>query len=209
MKIHTMEQRTPEWDEIRAGKITGSVAKKLVTPTGKVSIQYKSEIGRIIAEEQGWQEPDFIKPTYWMERGVNLEPEARGWFQVETGLLVHQCGFMEHSSGLAGFSPDGYVIEDDQVIPVELKCPKPSNHIMWFLEGGENIVLPKDHIGQCHFGMVVADAPHMYFESYTPNASPLIVKVEWSEYTDTMAKMLDNFIFELKEAREKIIGVIE
>jgi len=199
-----MEQKTPAWDAIRAGKITGSVAKKLVTPTGKLSTQYKAEIGRIIAEEQKWQEPEWIKPTYWMERGINLEAEARGWFQVQTGLRVTECGFMEHSSGLAGCSPDGYVEQDGHIIPVELKCPKPSSHIMWYLEGG----LPKDHIGQCHFNMVIAESPYMYFESYTPNAAPVICKVEWSDYTETMKTALDNYLVEFKAARELILQVI-
>ena len=46
---HEIEQRTPEWDALRAGKLTASVASKLVTPTGKLSTQYKGEIARIIA----------------------------------------------------------------------------------------------------------------------------------------------------------------
>lgn len=205
MKIHKMEQRSDEWDLIRSGKVTGSVAKKLVTPTGKRSIQYKSEIGRIIAEHNGWQEPEFVQPTYWMDRGINLEPDARAWFQVETGLRVIECGFIEHDSGMAGFSPDGYVIEDDIIIPVELKTPKPSTHVTWVLEGG----LPKDHLGQCHFALAVSEAPYMYFESYCPNTAPMVMKVERSDYTDTMKDALDSFIEELKSAHKKFVGVIQ
>ena len=205
MIIHEMEQRTPEWDEVRAGKITGSVAKKLVTPTGKRSTQYKSEIGRIIAESQGWQPAEFIKPTFWMERGVDIEPEARNWFQIEMGLKVHEVGFMEHDSGLAGFSPDGYVEEEGLIIPVELKCPKPSTHVTWWLEGG----LPKEHAGQCHFGLAITDAPYMYFQSYCPNAAPLLEKVEATEYTKLMKEAIGDFIEELAEAQQRIIGVVE
>ena len=211
MKVHTMKQHledgsaNPEWMEVRSGKITGSVAKKLVTPTGKPSVQYKQEIGRIIAEAQGWQFPEFINPTYWMERGISMEEEARNWFQVQTGLKVIECGFIEHDSELAGFSPDGYVMDGDILIPVELKCPKPSTHIMWYLEGG----LPKEHIGQCHFGLAVTDAPYMYFQSYCPNAAPVLEKVERTEYTDTMKTAIQTFIGELSEAQERIIGVVE
>lgn len=201
MKIHYMEQRSEEWDAVRAGKITGSVASKLVTPTGKKSTQAKSEIGRIIAESEGWQEPEFIPPSYWMERGVELEPEARNWFQVQTGLRVIECGFMEHDSGLAGFSPDGYVMEDGILIPVELKTPKPSTHIEWFLEDG----LPAKHKPQCHFGLAISSAPYMYFESYCPNAEPVIVKVERDEYTETMESAIEDFISELASARERVV----
>ena len=199
-----MNQRDPEWYEIRSGKITGSVAKKLVTPTGKASVQYKTEIGRIIAEHHGWQEPEFIKPTYWMERGIDLEDESRKWFKVLTGLEVIECGFIEHDNGLAGFSPDGYIMDGDTLIPLELKCPKPSTHVTWFLEGG----LPKDHIGQCHFALAITDAPYMYFQSYTPNAPPILIKVERSDYTKTMKSGIVKFADELSGAFSKI-GVSE
>lgn len=204
MIIHTMEQRTEAWDDIRAGKITGSVASKLVTPTGKRSTQAAGEIGRIIAEAQGWQPPEFIKPTFWMERGVDLEDESRNWLQIVLGMKIIQCGFMEHDSGLAGFSPDGYIMDGEQVIPVELKTPKPSTHITWVLQKG----LPKVHHAQCHMGMVIADAPYMHFQSYCPNAAPLIERVEWSDYTDTMKTALDEFIVDFEKARELIIGEI-
>lgn len=207
MRVYTeMKQRSEEWFEIRAGKITASVASKLVTPAGKASIQYKSEIGRIIAENQGWQEPDFIKPTFWMERGVDMEEEARKWFQVETGLKVTECGFIEHDSGLAGFSPDGYVLDGDLLIPVELKCPKPSTHVKWILEGDE---LPKDHKAQCHFALAVSDAPYMWFQSYCPNAKPILVKVERDEYTATMKEAIVKFVGELESAFKIVLGEVQ
>ena len=77
-KIHRCEQRSQEWDDLRAGRITASIAKKLVTPTGKASSTYRGEIGRIVAEAMGWQPPEFFQKSYWMERGIDLEPEARG-----------------------------------------------------------------------------------------------------------------------------------
>jgi hypothetical protein len=47
--FHHVEQRTAEWDALRRGKLTASSASKLVTPTGKLSTQYKGEIARIVA----------------------------------------------------------------------------------------------------------------------------------------------------------------
>jgi hypothetical protein len=205
MRIHTMEQRTPEWDAMRAGKITGSVASKLVTPTGKPSAQAKSEIGRIIAESEGWQPPEFLKPTFWMERGVKMEIEARNWFQIETGLKVTECGFIEHDSGLAGFSPDGYIMDGDVLIPVEFKCPKPSTHVTYLLEDG----IPKTHIGQCHFGLAITDAPYMYFMSYCPNAAPKLLKVERTDYTDLMKAQIESFVEDLADARELVVIKLE
>jgi exodeoxyribonuclease (lambda-induced) len=157
-----------------------------------------------VAEALDLQPAEFIPPTYWMERGINLEPEARGWFQVETGRPVQKAGFIEHESGLAGISPDGYVTDKvvmDQVqpIPVELKCPKPGTHIQWLMAGG----MPKKHLPQCHFQMVITGAPYMYFMSYHPTVEALLIKVERDEYTESLSIMLDAAIMTLREAIDK------
>lgn len=200
--FHEIEQRTPEWDALRAGKLTASCGKKLVTPTGKPSTQYKGEIARIIAEHRGLQKPEFIKPTYWMERGVDLEPEALAWFEIETDLTVLPIGFVDHDSGLIGASPDGMVWDDGHNVPLELKCPKPSTHIQWFLDG----VLPKEHIAQVHFQIAVCGAPHGYFASYNPNVAPLILKVERSEYTKLMEEGFEKYRNEFHAAIKKLEG---
>jgi hypothetical protein len=200
--FHDVEQRTPEWDMLRAGRLTASMASKLVTPTGKMSTQYKMEIARIIAEQKGLQDPEFIKPTYWMERGIRLEEEALAWFEVETDLIVKPVGFVTSDNDLIGASPDGIIREvtdgggNEQWIPLELKCPKPSTHIRYVLDGE----LPKDYIGQVHFQIALCDAPYGYFASYNPNIRPLILRVDRNEYTETMAKAFSEYEKEYKAA---------
>jgi hypothetical protein len=201
---HDVEQRTPEWDLLRAGRLTASLAPKLVTPTGKPSIQYKAEIGRIIAEQRGLQPPEFLKPTYWMDRGTNMEAEALAWFEVETDLIVHPVGFVTSGCDLIGGSPDGIIrLGDGSMIPLELKVPKPATHITRYLAGG----LPKDHIGQVHYQMALCEAPYAYYASYSPNVAPLILKVMWSEYTDTMVKAFDLYRDEFRNAIKILDGV--
>lgn len=205
MKMHFIEQRTPAWDALRKGKLTASCASKIVTPTGKASVQYKGEIARILAEEMGLQEPEFIRPTYWMERGVNLEEEAKNWFQVETDLTVVDVGFIEDESGLIGASPDGLIrIGDGQEVqqfaPLELKCPKPSTHLQWLIDGN----VPSEHIAQVHFQIALCESDHGYFCSYNPNVRPLILRVDRSDYTDLMLKGIDNYKSEFAAAKEKV-----
>jgi hypothetical protein len=210
--FHDVEQRSDEWDALRAGKLTASTAKKLVTPTGKASTQYRGEIARIIAEAMGLQKPEFINPTYWMERGVDLEPEALAWFEVETDLTVTQVGFVTSGNtdhiGLFGASPDGIIHTKDEddgralTIPLELKCPKPSTHLSYLMEGD----LPKEHIAQVHFQMVLCEAPYAYFASYNPNVRPLILKVEWNDYTETMMNMMVKYQDEYLAAMKAIKG---
>lgn len=200
--IHDVEQGSPEWHELRAGRVTASLASKLMTPLGKPSTQFKKEIGRVIAERKGWQRPVPFQPTYWMERGKELEGEARGWFQVETGLYVRQVGFIEHHTGLAGFSPDGMTEENGILIPSEFKVPMPSTHIEWLREGG----VPKDHLPQCHFALALTDAPYMRFMSYHPEAPCIVEVVERNKLTETMVACLDDFYEEFNSAWRDIFG---
>jgi hypothetical protein len=156
----------------------------------------------------GLQEPEFIKATYWMERGISLEEEAKNWFCVETGLDVVPVGFVEDEDGFVGASPDGLIYDftdrggTDHFIPLELKCPKPATHIQWLLDG----CVPKEHIAQVHFQMALCEAPCAYFSSYNPNVEPLIVKVEWSDYTDTMVKAIKVYKAAFIEAINTIKG---
>jgi hypothetical protein len=202
-----LEQGTDEWLDIRRGKFTASIASKLLTPTGKVSTQYKAEMGRIIAETLNMQPPEPFVETYWMARGTELEEEARSWFSVETGYEVGQVGFIESDSNLVGVSPDGtievpYGNEQFHLIPLELKVPKPSTHISWLLMG----CLPKEHTQQVHFSMAVTGAPYAYFMSYNPDIDPLIIRVERDDYTEKMVAAIAVYEAEFKWSLNRIIG---
>ena len=200
--VHTMKQGTPEWDEIRKAKITASVASKMITPTGKPSVQADGYIGTLLAEAAGLQDPEPIPQTYWVERGSDLEKEARKWLQVRLNAPVHECGFIESPDGLSGFSPDGYVVEDGYLIPVELKVPKPSTHINWFIGGS----LPNDHKGQVHFAIERTGAPYSYFMSYNPMLTPLLVKVPRDDYTESVGLALAAFTAKMNDARIALFG---
>ena len=104
------------------------MAGKIITPTGRESTQYKAEIGRLIAEGLGLQEPEEFAGTEWMQRGSELEQEARAWFSFDRGLDVKPVGIITVGDHLAA-SPDGITGYMPQPIPCEFKVPKPSTHI--------------------------------------------------------------------------------
>lgn len=205
MKVHDMPQYSDEWWALRKGRLTASQAAKLVTPTGRESAQWKGEIGRIIAEAEGWQEPEDRVETEWMARGSDLEDEARKWFTVDTGLPVHPVGFVTDESGCLGASPDGIVYSDEflpDFIPLELKVPKTSTHIQWLLDG----VLPPQHAAQVHFQMALLGSPVAYFMSYSPHCEPLIIKVERDKMTEMMEVMFEKYIDAFQSAYNRITG---
>lgn len=199
MNYHNVEQYSDEWWALRKGRFTASIASKIITPTGKKSTQYKGEIGRLIAEGQGWQEPEDIS-TAWMDRGSEMEEEARAWFSFEKSLDVMNGGIITVGDTLSS-SPDGLTGYMPNPIPCEFKVPKPSTHIKWLLDGG----LPAEHRAQCHFHMIVAEAPHCWFMSYHPEMEPLLVKVERDDYTEALYSYLEDAIAELEDAKARII----
>jgi len=89
MIIHNMEQYSPEWWSIRKGIPTASCASKIVTPTGNLSVQSRAYMNELIADSLGFgDEP--TEPTEWMTRGLELEPEARSFYEFDSGLTVQQ-----------------------------------------------------------------------------------------------------------------------
>ena len=198
--IHDCEQRSPEWFGLRRGRFTASLASVLVTAKGNRSVQWKRELGRIIAESRGLQEPENNFQSYWMERGIRLEDEARGWMQVQTGLSIDEVGFIQSTRWRAGVSPDGVIYDGDIVIPCELKVPKPSTHIAWLM--GDDV--PDDHISQCHMALAITGAPFMHFMSYSPALPSVFQRVERSAFTETMEAALTEASETLSEMEAKL-----
>lgn len=127
-----MTQGTPEWFAARCGKFTASRFGDLMarTKSGR-GASFDNLIAAIVAERLTGR----IIETYQnaaMERGVELENEARTEFEKRTGKLVMQPAFYVHPKyDFAGCSPDG---EIDGAL-VEIKCPASMAKHLEALEG--------------------------------------------------------------------------
>lgn len=203
MIVHDCQQGTQEWFDVRRGVFSASIASKLLTPTGKLSVSRFDEEARLVAERLGLQNPEAPFSTEWMDRGVGMEAEARDWFQFVNGSSVDVVGFVTSSAmPWIGCSPDAICGVNE---PVELKCPKPSTHLRWLIANE----LPKEHIQQVHFQMVVCGAGRGWFMSYCPPLRPLIVEVPWDEYTEAMSAAIDTLISELDQLYNEARGAIQ
>ena len=119
--IHTLTQRSPEWHQIRLGKITGS-RMKAVFSSNNLPLIYE-----LIAEEitQTWEET-WVSPA--MQRGTDLEPLALEAYQLRSGIEMSSVGFITSDQyPWIGVSPDG--ITADLTHAVEIKCPDTKNHV--------------------------------------------------------------------------------
>ena len=195
------EQYSEEWWAISLGIPTASRASEIITAArGSLSASSKPYIAELIADRLGLGEPP-TDGSHWMQRGHELEDEARRFYSFESGLEVQQVGFMTNEAGTAGASPDSVVVKDGKIISgLEIKCPMPKTHIGYLINGG----LPDAYKQQVHFSLAVSGFDRWIFLSYHPELDPLVVTVERDDYTAKVEKALDQFIIMQCDAMQKL-----
>ena len=192
MKIYNFEQRTDEWYAIRRGKMSASNAETIIA-NGKGLETY---IYNLMAEYYSSAEKEnYINAD--MQRGIDLEPEAKIEFQFYTGLDIKEVGCVELNEYILA-SPDG-LIGDDGLI--EIKCPNDSIYFKLLLS---NNIKP-EYIAQMQMQMYVTDRQYCYFVSYNPNfeKSLYIKKINRDEeMIDKLQKGLERGTQLIKEIKE-------
>lgn len=150
------EQKTDEWQKLREGLITGSVAKKV---KGK-GTEFLYETLAMMTTKREPKEA-FGKHV---DRGNELEPVARAEYEKHTGEKVETVAFIKN--GRIGCSPDGLIFKKKAIKKViEIKCPDTNNHIRYILENK----VPAEHVDQIvHAYATVDDCDEIDFVSYDP-----------------------------------------
>jgi hypothetical protein len=208
MKRFDCEQRSPEWYALRRGIPTASEFHRIITPVqGQLSKQCDSYIYELIGalvDPNGASDESGFDNGH-MERGRQLEPEARGWFSLSLDVDIKQVGFCLSDCGRWGCSPDGWYVDAATSLPhgLEIKVPKTSTHAAWLHAGG----LPDSYKCQVHGGMVVTGLSRWSFLSYQPNSvalPPLLVQVERDEFTDKLSRALEQFSNRFQEVADRL-----
>ena len=128
MKIYTNEelpQGSEEWLKTRLGKFGGTDAQAVATAGKGLETLCFEKVGEIITGRP--------KDTYKnadMERGNELENTARSAYEIQSGNMVTQVGYVELDEYI-GVSPDGLVGEDGLI---EIKCPSDSVFIRFLYD---------------------------------------------------------------------------
>jgi len=168
MKIYSHEelpQGEQAWLDIRKGKLTSSHATAVATAkTGLKTYCYEIVLKMFSSgENEGYTNEH-------MQRGNDLEDEARAIFELETGHKVVQVGFIEENERI-GSSPDG-LIDDDGLI--EIKCKSDKNFVEQAIEGVDGI--ESNYRWQMQDQMLVSGRKWCYFVCYNPNfKEPLLI----------------------------------
>ena len=189
-----MQQRSEEWFEARKGKMTASKAHVVITNGSGLDTYILNVMAEFYSSEL--KEPIVNKD---IQRGIDLEPQARNMFMLETGLMVKQVGFIKYNEYI-GCSPDG-LIDDDGL--VEIKCPKDEIHFLLLITGRIN----PEYISQMQWQMKYTGRVYCYFCAYNPNfeRSLFIKKIEKD---DEIFKKIDigvqSGITKIEQVKEKM-----
>jgi predicted phage-related endonuclease len=161
MKIHTYEQRSPEWHEDRIGIPTASAFGKIVSASGKIltGATPRSYMLSLLGERLT-RTPTIIRESAAMLRGRELEEFARRYYEESTGSTVKQVGFITDDLCRWGCSPDGII---DNCVGLEIKCPM----LPAFLDYAGSREIPDDYYVQIQASMWITGFKFWHFLVYT------------------------------------------
>jgi len=156
MIIHNMEQGSDEWHAIRKGRMTASHAQEIGN-NGKGLDTY---IFKIMAAYYSSGEVDNFTNRH-MERGNELEDQARSIYELENDVVVDQVGFIELDE-FSGCSPDGLIADDGGL---EIKCHDDVGHFK--LLTGKPI--ESKYLWQIQMSLLVTGRKWWDYMAYNPN----------------------------------------
>jgi len=192
-----IEQGTPEWFAARLGKATGSRIADIIakTKTG-YSTSRANYAAQLVCERlTGKVAESFTNAA--MQWGTETEPLARAAYEVKTGEMVDQVGFVDHPSiENSGASPDGLV---GLFGMLEIKCPNTATHIETLLSQQ----VPTKYITQMQWQMACAGRQWCDFVSFDPrmpeNLQLFIKRVEYDPpYVAMLEKEVIQFLMDVE-----------
>ena len=114
-------QEGDDWMLARVGAFTASRAADLMAKTKSGPSASRGNLLTLLAVERLTGQPVETYSNAAMQRGIELEAEARDAYSFQTGQAVREVGYVPHPSvERAGCSPDGLCGDSGLV---EIKCP--------------------------------------------------------------------------------------
>lgn len=192
-------QRTDDWFQDRLGAVTASrVADVMAKTKSGYGAGRANYMAQLVCERlTGEREQGFC--TAAMQRGIDLEPQARAMYEFHSGNAVVETGFVLHPKiAMCGASPDGLVGDKGLC---EIKVPNTATHIAT-LRGG---AIDDRYVKQMHLQMLCTGrewCDFISFDDRLPEPMQLHVKrVELDrELATEMEAEIVKFLTELDEA---------
>jgi hypothetical protein len=172
----------------RAGKFTASRAADLMAKTRSGPAASRANLIALLAVERLTGQCVETYQNAAMQRGIDLEGEARDMFAFDSGYVVEECGFIAHPTlPNTGCSPDG-LIGDDGLL--EIKVPA---SMQKHLEGLRTFAHAVEYRWQLIHQLMTTGRSYVYAVSYDPRFPDglklAIRKVEAIDCRDEIAEL--------------------
>ena len=165
-----LKQGSKEWLDARLGVVTASNFSKLITSKARASRQQSAYMETLIQEQISNKRAESFSNN-WIERGNELEPDARIMYELAKGVNVRETGLIyKNNDKLVYCSPDGLMPDRG----LEIKCPAPKTHFNYLRKNK----LPTTYIQQVQGSMWVTGLKKWDFMSYCPAYKPLIITID-------------------------------
>jgi hypothetical protein len=197
MQIYDCDQGSEDWFRCRAGIPTASMFKTVMA-NGRAGGESKTRRSYMLrlAGEIITGEPAETFSNHHMERGRQLEGEARNYYAFLTDAEPQQIGFIR--SGGKGCSPDS-LIGDAGLL--EIKTALPAILIDMILRDE----FPPEHRAQVQGQLWIAEREWCDLQVYWPGLPAFIKRVMRDEpYIAELAAAVDQFNQELIRVVERI-----
>ena len=198
--MDTIEQGTEAWHQLRLGKITASRIADVIAQikSGEAASRADYRIELVCERLTGKPTEGFTNAH--MERGIELEPYARAWYEVERGEFVKQVPFIDHPTiKNSGASPDGIVGEG----LIEIKCPMTKTHIKYLLDDR----VPAKYMPQMAWQMACTESKWVDFVSYCPELpADMQMIIKRYERDDAYIAELEAKVIEFDQEVEQVIA---
>lgn len=201
MKILDLTQGSDDWLNYRIGKPTASNFGLIVTSTGKKSSSWDKYAYKCAYETLTGNREESYKSDA-MQRGIDLEPEARSLYELITGNENGVIGIVTNDAGTISCSPDALYGKTG----LEIKCPNPETHIKYIMKG----VVPTDYKPQVYGCLWLCDAADCWdFFSYHPDMKHFLIRTDkddkgYKVYAEAMEKYMPEFLKDVEQIIEKI-----
>lgn len=156
-------QEADAWRLARVGCFTASRAGDLMAQGRSGPSASRGALLALLAVERITGLPVETYSNAAMQRGVELEAEARDAYSFQTGAIVDDSGFIDHPAiEWCGCSPDGMV---GDLGLVEIKCPaNMAKHVDALLRGAH----ATEYHWQLHHQLMVTGRQWVDAVSYDP-----------------------------------------
>lgn len=200
-----VEQGSDEWRKARLGRVTASRVADVIAKTKSGWSTSRANYAAELVAERLTNEPTQGYTNAVMQRGSEMEPEARQAYEIMHGVEVRQIGFVIHPDiEMSGASPDGLVGDDGHV---EIKCPHTATHIATLLGG----TTPQKYITQMQWQMACTGRHWCDFVSYDSRLpAEMQMFVERVERDDVLIRDLEKavevFLSEVSDTVSQLIA---